>query len=106
MEATMNTSDTTSVRKEFLALLERGRQIKARRQKEAEAWLAERRRRQEEAERTGYYKLFMATPTAEAEKAFITETITRGFKEAKEGRFAGKNLTSLDALIDEIRAEA
>ena len=53
----MNTSDTTSVRKEFLALLERGRQIKARRQKEAEAWLAERRRRQEEAERTGYYKL-------------------------------------------------
>ena len=51
-------------------------------------------------------KLFMATPTAEAEKAFITETITRGFQEAKEGRFAGKNLSSLDALIDEIRAEA
>ena len=51
-------------------------------------------------------KLFMETPTAEAEKAFITETITRGFQEAKEGRFAGKNLTSLDALIDEIRAEA
>lgn len=51
-------------------------------------------------------KLFMATPTAEAEKAFITETITRGFQEAKEGRFAGKNLTSLDTLIDEIRAEA
>ena len=51
-------------------------------------------------------KLFMAPPTAEAEKAFITETITRGFQEAKEGRFAGKNLSSLDALIDEIRAEA
>ncbi|MBR0273142.1 MAG: hypothetical protein IJQ59_03500 [Bacteroidaceae bacterium] len=55
MEATINSSNMTSVRKEFLALLERGRQIKARRQREAEAWLAERRRRQEEAEKTGYY---------------------------------------------------
>ena len=43
---------------------------------------------------------------AEAEKAFITETISRGFHEAKEGRFAGKDLNSLDALVEELRAEA
>ena len=34
---------------DFLALLERGRQIKARRQKEAEEWYAERQRRKKEA---------------------------------------------------------
>ena len=42
----------------------------------------------------------------EAEKAFITETITKGFHEAREGRFAGKGLKSLDALVEELRAEA
>ena len=42
----------------------------------------------------------------EAEKAFITETITKGFREAQEGRFAGKGLKSLDALVEELRAEA
>ena len=42
----------------------------------------------------------------DAEKAFITDTITRGFQEAQEGRFAGKNLKSLDALVEELRAEA
>ena len=42
----------------------------------------------------------------EAEKAFITETITKGYNEAQEGRFAGKNLHSLDALVEELRAEA
>ena len=42
----------------------------------------------------------------EANKAFITDTITRGFKDAKEGRFAGKNLKSLDALVEELRSEA
>lgn len=42
----------------------------------------------------------------EAEKAFITDTITRGFQEAQEGRFAGKNLKSLDVLVEELRAEA
>ncbi|MBE6270987.1 MAG: hypothetical protein E7101_08555 [Prevotella ruminicola] len=36
-------------REDFLALLERGRQIKARRQKEAEEWYAERQRRKKEA---------------------------------------------------------
>ena len=42
----------------------------------------------------------------EAEKAFINETINKGYREAQEGRFAGKDLTSLDALIEELRAEA
>ena len=42
----------------------------------------------------------------EAEKAFITETITKGYNEAQEGRFAGKNLHSLDALVEELKAEA
>lgn len=51
-------------------------------------------------------KLFTANPAVEAEKAFITDTITRGYREAKEGKFAGKNLTSLDTLIGELRAEA
>ena len=43
---------------------------------------------------------------AEAEKAFINETINKGYREAQEGRFAGKDLTSLDALVEELRAEA
>ena len=51
-------------------------------------------------------KLFTPGSTAEAEKTFITDTITRGFQEAREGRFAGENLTSLDSLIEELRAEA
>ncbi|MBR4491661.1 MAG: hypothetical protein IKO98_03295 [Bacteroidales bacterium] len=42
----------------------------------------------------------------EAEHKFIKETITRGFQEVKEGKFAGKNLSSLDSLIDELRANA
>ena len=45
------------IHEDFLALLERGRQIKARRQKEAEEWLAERRRRQQEAAKSGYYNI-------------------------------------------------
>lgn len=50
-------------------------------------------------------KLVTHQSEMEAEKAFITGTITRGFKDAKEGRFAGKNLTSLDALVKELKAE-
>ena len=42
----------------------------------------------------------------EAEKTFINETINKGYREAQEGRFAGKDLTSLDALVEELRAEA
>lgn len=59
---TMKTKETrkatalqTKMHEEFLALLGRGRQIKARRQKEAEEWLAERRRRQQEVAHLGYY---------------------------------------------------
>ena len=51
-------------------------------------------------------KLVTTQSDVEAEEAFIKETITRGYQEAKEGRFAGQNLNSLDALIDELRAEA
>lgn len=42
----------------------------------------------------------------ESEKAFINETITKGFCEAQEGRFAGKNLNSLNELVEELRREA
>ena len=51
-------------------------------------------------------KLVTTHSDVEAEKDFITETITKGFQEAKEGRFAGKGLSNLDALVEELRAEA
>ena len=51
-------------------------------------------------------KMITSSNDVEAEKAFITETITKGFNEAQEGRFAGKDLKSLDALVEELRAEA
>ena len=51
-------------------------------------------------------KLFAHDSTVEAEKAFIKDTITRGHREAQEGRFAGKGLTNLDTLIGDLRAEA
>ena len=51
-------------------------------------------------------KLVTTKANVDAEKAFIGETITRGYREAQEGRFAGKGLTSLDALVEELRAEA
>ena len=51
-------------------------------------------------------KMMTSSNDVEAEKAFITETITKGFNEAQEGRFAGKNLKSLDALVEELRTEA
>lgn len=57
MSETKTTTHVTNVHQEFLALLERGRQIKARRQKEAEEWISERRRRQQEAEKTGLFNL-------------------------------------------------
>lgn len=40
------------------------------------------------------------------QKDFITETITKGYREMKEGCFAGKGLTSLDTLVEELRADA
>ena len=50
-------------------------------------------------------KLVTSTSIVDEEKAFIEETITRGYREAQEGRFAGKNLSNLDALVEELRAE-
>lgn len=51
-------------------------------------------------------KMITSSKDVEAEKAYITETITKGFSEAQERRFAGKDLKSLDALVEELRAEA
>lgn len=51
-------------------------------------------------------KMIASPHEVEAEKAFITETITKGFSEVQEGRFAGKNLNTLDALVEELRAES
>lgn len=44
-------------REEFLALIERGRQIKEKRQKEAEAKYEERQRSKKEAAESGYYDI-------------------------------------------------
>ncbi|MBQ4446567.1 MAG: hypothetical protein IJL29_08885 [Prevotella sp.] len=41
----------------------------------------------------------------EAEKAFVSDTIIKGYREAQEGKFAGKDLESLDGLVEELRAE-
>ena len=51
-------------------------------------------------------RMITSSTDIEAEKAFITESITKGFIEAQEGRFVGKNLKSLDALVEELRVEA
>ena len=50
----------------------------------------------------------MITPNdaEEAQMRFITETITTGYREAKEGQFAGEGLDSIDDLIAELKAEA
>ncbi len=55
MEATDNIKKWT--REDFLALLERGRQIKERRMTAAQAKYAERERRKKEAAESGYYDL-------------------------------------------------
>ena len=51
-------------------------------------------------------KLISSDAEVEAEKQFIAYTITMGYREAKEGRFAGEGLSSLDELVEELRAEA
>ena len=55
----METNNVISkwTKEDFLALLERGRQIKKRRQEEAEAWYAERQRRKKEVAESVYYDL-------------------------------------------------
>ena len=42
---------------------------------------------------------------AEEEKQMVADTITKGYNQAKEGKFAGENLSSLDALVSELRTE-
>ena len=44
-------------REDFFALLNRGREIKDRRQKEVEEWYAERQRHQKEAAKAGFYDI-------------------------------------------------
>ena len=55
MDVTDNVKKWT--REDFLALLDHGRQIKARRQKEAQEWYTERQRKKKEAAESGYYEL-------------------------------------------------
>jgi len=51
-------------------------------------------------------KLVAPQSDVEEEKAFVRETITRGYREMQEDHFAGKGLTSLDNLVEELRTEA
>lgn len=51
-------------------------------------------------------KLVTKDAAINAEKQFIADTITLGYQQAKEGKFAGKNLSNLDDLVSELRAEA
>jgi hypothetical protein len=50
-------------------------------------------------------KLVTNDSSIEAEKQFIAQTITLGYRQAQEGKFAGKDLSSLDDLVAELRAE-
>lgn len=51
-------------------------------------------------------RLTPKTDAVEAEKEFVAKTIKLGYRQAQEGEFAGQNLTSLDNLVAELRAEA
>ena len=55
MDEKKNTKKIT--KEDILALLARGREVKARRQKEAEEWYAERMRRKQKADESGYYNI-------------------------------------------------
>ena len=60
----MNTTETISKalsREDIFTWLERGHQIKKRRQQEVEEWFAERMRRQKTAAETGYYDTELRT---------------------------------------------
>ena len=50
-------------------------------------------------------RMDVSSEEIEAEKAFVSDTIIKGYREAQEGKFAGKDLESLDALVEELRAE-
>ena len=51
-------------------------------------------------------KLVTKGSAVEAEKKFISDTISLGYRQAQEGRFAGEDLPSLDDLVNELRQEA
>lgn len=51
-------------------------------------------------------KLITKNQVVEEEKEFIKNTIQIGYRQAQEGAFAGKNLSSLDDLVAELRTEA
>lgn len=51
-------------------------------------------------------RLTPKTDAVEAEKEFVAKTIKLGYRQAQDGEFAGRNLTSLDNLVAELRAEA
>lgn len=51
-------------------------------------------------------RLVTRNESVEAEKRSIAQTISEGYRQAREGEFAGKDLQSLDALVQELRAEA
>ena len=48
----------------------------------------------------------ISNPDVESEQRFISDTITQGYREAQEGRFEERNLSSLDDLIEELKSEA
>ena len=50
-------------------------------------------------------RMDVSSEEIEAEKAFVSDTIIKGYREAQEGKFAGRDLDSLDALVEELRAE-
>ncbi len=50
-------------------------------------------------------RMDVSSEEIEAEKAFVSDTIIKGYREAQEGKFAGKDLESLDTLVEELRAE-
>ena len=50
-------------------------------------------------------RMDVSSEEIEAEKAFVSDTIIKGYREAQEGKFAGKDLESLDGLVEELRAE-
>lgn len=51
-------------------------------------------------------RLTPKTDAVEAEKESVAKTIKLGYQQAQDGEFAGQNLTSLDNLVAELRAEA
>ena len=51
-------------------------------------------------------KLVTKDTAIDAEKKLIADTTILGYQQAKEGKFAGENLSNIDDLVSELRAEA